>query len=120
MQLCKSVERKQLGNLVLQHKFLRNLFFFTTGPSRQFKINNLEVALKHVSPKKLPFPESKVGLAILALWHLSKNQVAVTTIQVIKNKLTTEEFEKFKSAKEYMPGWMADVVFQSEKENESV
>ena len=47
--------------------------FLTTGQSRQFNIGDLEVTLKHVSRKKIPMPESKDGLAIVALWYLGKN-----------------------------------------------
>jgi hypothetical protein len=86
--------------------------FLTTGPSKRFNIGNLEVTLKHVSRKKIPFPESKVGLAILALWYLGKKLVTHQTIEKIKKKLTPTEFEKFQSSREYMPAWMSNVVLQ--------
>ncbi len=86
--------------------------FLTTGPSRQFNIGSLEVTLKHVSRKKIPFPESKVGLAILALWYLGKKLVTPQTIGKIEKQLTPTEFKKFKSSREYMPAWMSNAVSQ--------
>lgn len=90
--------------------------FYTTGQSRQFKLGNLEITLKHVSPRKLVFPESKVGLAILALWYLGKAHVTAQSIAMIKRKLTQEEFKKFNASIEYMPGWMINAVIQYKKE----
>lgn len=93
--------------------------FLTTGQSRRFKIGALEVNLKHVSKKKIPFPESKVGLAILALWYLGKEQVTFQVIEKIKMKLTPQEFEKFKSSREKMPVWMGTAVLLHEGIKES-
>lgn len=84
--------------------------FLTTGQSRRFKIGSLEVTLRRVSRKKIPFTESKVGLAILAMWYLGKNSVTTQTIEQIERKLSVNEFKKFTSSREYMPAWMSDVV----------
>lgn len=94
--------------------------FLTTGQSRRFSIGNLEVTLKHVSRKKIPFPESKVGLAILALWYLGKKLATPQTIEKIERKLTATEFEKFQSSREYMPAWMSNAVLQYTKETKRV
>lgn len=86
--------------------------FLTTGQSRRFNMGSLEITLKHVSRKKIPFPESKVGLAILALWYLGKKQISPQSIEQIEKKLSSNEFEKFLSSREYMPAWMSNVVLQ--------
>jgi len=86
--------------------------FLTTGRSRRFKIGSLEVTLKHVSKKKIPLPESKVGLAIVALWYLGKQQVTSQTIRKIEKKLTLQEFKKFKSSREHMPAWMSNMILR--------
>lgn len=93
--------------------------FLTTGPSRCFKVGNLEVNLKHVSRKKIPLAESKVGLAILALWYLGKQQVTTQTIGIIEKKLSVVEFNEFKAAKEQMPAWMSNIVREYEKQQET-
>ncbi len=94
--------------------------FLTTGRSRRFKIGSLEVTLKHVSKKKIPMPESKVGLAIVALWYLGEQQMTVQTISNIKKKLTPQEFEKFKSSREQMPAWMGNRVLEYENIKETM
>lgn len=86
--------------------------FLTTGQSRSFQMGSLEVTLKHVSRKKIPFPESNVGLAILALWYLGKKLATTQIIKKIESKLTAQEFEKFTSSRKQMPAWMSDVVLQ--------
>jgi len=92
--------------------------FLTTGQSRRFKIGGLEVTLRHVSKKKIPFNESKVGLAILALWYLGKKSVTTQTIEKIEQKLSTDEFKKFISARVSMPAWMSDIVLRYENQKE--
>ena len=94
--------------------------FLTTGQSRRFNIGGLEVILKHVSRKKIPLPESKAGLAILALWYVGKEQVTNQTIEQIQKKLTRPEFEKFISSKEHMPAWMSNTVLQYSNIKETV
>lgn len=93
--------------------------FLTTGRSRKFHIGSLEVTLKHVSRKKIPLPESKAGLAILALWYLGKNQVTPKVIRKIEKRLTHHEFKKFISSTEYMPGWMSNVVLKCKNMKET-
>lgn len=89
--------------------------FYTTGPSREFMLGNLEIHLKHISPRKLVLTESKAGLAILALWYLGKKQVTAQSIEVIKEKLNEKEFEKFTSSVEYMPHWMIEAISAHQK-----
>lgn len=90
--------------------------FLTTGQSRRFKIGGLEMHLKHTSKKKIPFPGTKVGLAIVALWYLGKEQVTTQSIEKIKSRLTECEFEKLKASRDKMPLWMANKVLQYVKE----
>jgi len=85
--------------------------FYTSGPSRRFRIGELTVVLKHVSPKKMVHAGSKVGLAITALWYLGKNQVTPTVIEAINKKLLTDEVEILKAELHSMPSWMADIFY---------
>jgi len=89
--------------------------FYTTGQSRELKLGNLKIAFKHISPRKLALAESRVGLAILALWYLGKKQVTPQSIEAIEKKLSEEKFEKFKSSTKYMPYWMIEIISQYEK-----
>jgi hypothetical protein len=90
--------------------------FYTSGPTKQFKLGKLNVFLKHVSPKKMVFPGTKVGLAITALWHLGKENVNSATIESIRKKMLPSEFEDLKMATPSMPAWMADNFYRYESE----
>ena len=46
--------------------------YCTTGSSKHFKLGQLPITLKHVSPKKLVAPGTNIGLAISALWYPRK------------------------------------------------
>lgn len=86
--------------------------FLTTGRSRQLMLGNRVVTLRHVSKKKIPLPETKIGLAIVALWYLGKSLVNANTIEKIKIHFSNAEFEKFMNSREYMPTWMSNIVLQ--------
>lgn len=91
--------------------------YYTNGPSKQFKLGKLTVRFKHVSPKKLVRPGSKVGLAVTALWYLGKRNVNSKIIEAIKKKLLPSEFEELKVAIPSMPAWMADKFHRYESES---
>lgn len=94
--------------------------FFTTGTTRRFNIGTLEINLKHICRKKLPFPESKIGLAIFTLWYIGRPQVTFDTIKKIKHKLTSQEYGQLIQLKEYMPAWMSNILSKYEKERSHV
>jgi hypothetical protein len=115
IQISGAEAARQLG---LSTQVPAQPIFLTTGQSRRFKLGNLEVTLKHVSRKKIPYPESKVGLAILALWYLGKKLTTAEVINKIESKLTPNEFEKFLVSREFMPAWMGNVVLEYKNKKE--
>lgn len=84
--------------------------YLTSGRSRKILINNQEVKLRHVSPKKLILAGTQAGIAITALWYLGKEEVTIKTIEIIKKRINPEEFENLLSKKVCMPAWMASVI----------
>jgi len=109
IQINGAEAARQLG---LSTQVSAKPLFLTTGQSRRFNLGGLEVTLKHVSRKKIPMPESKAGLAILALWYIGKNLISHEVIKKIEKKLSPQEFKKFTSSTEYMPAWMSNAVLQ--------
>lgn len=91
--------------------------YYTSGPSRQFKVGKLTFKLKHVSPKKLVFAGTKVGLAISALWFLGKEHLNAKTIETIQNHLNSSEKESLKLSTSSMPGWMSKAFYEYERNN---
>jgi hypothetical protein len=55
-------------------------------------------------------------LAICALWYLGKERVSPGTIKAIREKLTPEAFEEFRTERQAMPAWMADALHRYEQE----
>ena len=88
--------------------------YLTSGRSRKIMINNQEIKLKHVSPKKLILAGSQAGIAITA-WYLGKEEVTINTIETIKKRITIEEFHKLLNTKKLMPARMAYVAYKYEQ-----
>lgn len=86
--------------------------FYTSGPSRRFRLGATVVSLKHVSPRKLALAGRPAGLALTALWYLGKEKVKMETIKQIHSKLGREEFEALCGEVSAMPGWMHDAILE--------
>lgn len=89
--------------------------FHTSGPNRRFRVGNLEITLKHASPRKLALAGQPAGLALAAFWYLGKRGLTSNVIESIRKKLSLSEFESLKSAASSMPAWMADALFRHER-----
>lgn len=89
--------------------------FYTSGPSRCFRVGNLEIRLRHTSPRKLALAGQPAGLALAALWYLGKGGLTESVIESIRKKLSSSEFEMLKSAAPSMPAWMADALIRHER-----
>ncbi|MNH91926.1 hypothetical protein D3C87_1500470 [compost metagenome] len=78
--------------------------FYTSGASRKVKIGGALIQLLHVPPEKLQHSDTKVGLALCALFYLGKKSLNAKVISSIKAKLTPSELKKLADSK--IPGWM--------------
>ncbi|MBS0357723.1 MAG: hypothetical protein JSS53_00415 [Proteobacteria bacterium] len=96
------------------------LIFYTSGNTRTLKIINLTVKLKHVSPSRLVAPGTIPGLVISALYYLGRENVTIMTVEMIKQRISSEEFNATINLIERMPTWMSDIFYryQQEKINE--
>jgi hypothetical protein len=89
--------------------------FYTSGPTRRFRMGATQVTLKHVSPRKLALAGRRAGTALTALWYLGKHEVTESVIEQVRQKLSPEEFAELKRAVPLMPAWMADVIHRHER-----
>ena len=92
--------------------------FMTTGPSRRFKLGNLECSLKHTSARKLALAGRPAGLALSAMWYLGKGQVTPEVVKRIQSRLEPAEFEALQRAP--LPAWMSEAIRTAEEEAERV
>ncbi len=91
--------------------------YWTTGQNRRFQMGEQEIILKHVPARKLACAGSLAGLAISALWYIGKEAVTITTLQILKQQMPTEEYQKFKSAIRHMPIWLVNLLQKFEGNN---
>lgn len=83
--------------------------YYTNGPSRELRVGMLKVRLMHTtSHRRLQHAGKKTGLALSALWYLGKEQVNSSTIQRIREGLSSDEFETLRMMS--MPGWMTKAI----------
>lgn len=94
--------------------------FLTNGPSKKYRLGNLEVIMKHVAPRKVALAERPAGEALSALWYLGKNQVNAETFEVIESKLPDSEFAVLVENRNIMPGWMREALNVYTKEHQVV
>lgn len=85
--------------------------FYTSGTSRQVKIGQMVVCLRHVSPEKLQHAGTRVGLALSALFYLGRKGVDGTVVASLKAKLTEAEFKQLAACR--MPAWMQTAIRQA-------
>lgn len=88
--------------------------FNTTGPSKRIRFGQMEIRLQHASPRKLMLAGRPAGLALAAMWYLGKGEVSTRTIEKIRSKLPSGEFDALRAATSAMPAWMSDVFFRYE------
>jgi hypothetical protein len=89
--------------------------FLTSGNSRRIKIGNREVFLKHANPRKFIGANVPVTLVLNALWYLGKENVNISTIKSIREKLNASDYNTLINHTAQMPGWMVNKFFQFQK-----
>ena len=87
------------------------LIFYTSGYTREVKIGNQSVLLKHVNPSKLISPGTTAGIVISALLYLGSSNVTEKTLEKVKDRLTEEEFGSVLAEIKHMPAWMANIFY---------
>ena len=83
--------------------------FLTSGPCRRLKLGNREVELKHGNRWQMLLGKRPAGKAIRALIWLGPEQ-APKVLQVLRNKLPSQEWEAMRQARAGLPSWMAKAV----------
>ena len=104
---------RQLG---LTTQVPMRLVLYTSGNTREVKVKNQSILLKHVSPSKLIAPNTIAGTVISALMYLGQKHVTQGTLQKIRVQLVPEDFETILKQIEYMPAWLANIFYHFQKE----
>ncbi len=89
--------------------------YYTSGSTREIKIGNAVVRLRHASRQRLQQAGTKVGTALTALLYLGKEGLTEQAKNKIASSLSAEEFNKLMACK--MPEWMRSALVAYVKEH---
>ena len=84
--------------------------YLTDGRSRQVRIGNFVVVVKHVSPKELPLGNRTSAMVLQALRHLGRDAVDSTVVSRIRSALSPRNRSQLLRDARYTTDWIADVV----------
>ncbi|MBI1916901.1 MAG: hypothetical protein HYS12_19510 [Planctomycetes bacterium] len=84
--------------------------YLTDGRSRQVRIGNFVVVIKHVAPKELPVGNRTSATVLQALRHLGKDAVDATVVRRIRKALSSREWSQLLRDARYTTDWIAEVV----------
>ncbi|WP_240788794.1 DUF6088 family protein [Pseudomonas putida] len=85
--------------------------YYTSGPTREIRMGNAVVRLRHASRQRLQHAGTKVGLVLTALFYLGKQGLTNLTISKIANSLSDEELRTLMACT--MPKWMRSALADS-------
>lgn len=78
--------------------------FYTSGSTREIKIGNAVVRLRHASKNRLQHAGTMVGVALTALHYIGKEGLSAKVASKIASALSSEDLMKLQACK--MPEWM--------------
>lgn len=87
--------------------------FYTSGPTREIKIGNAVVRLRHASRQRLQYAGTQVGVALTALLYLGKEGLTEDVLSSVFNSLNAVELNKLMACT--MPRWMQSALACSAK-----
>lgn len=90
--------------------------YYTSGSTREIKVGNAVVRLKHVSSNRLQHAGTKVGMVLIALHYIGKQGLSAQVVSKITSALSSEELDKLRACK--MPEWMRSALSLAAKETE--
>lgn len=82
--------------------------YYTSGSTREIRIGNARVRLRHSSWRRLQEAGTQVGVALTALFYLGQDGVTEQVTSKILRSLSAEEFSRLMACK--MPKWMRKVL----------
>ena len=84
--------------------------YLTDGRSRQVRVGNFVVVVKHVAPKELPVGNRTSATVLQALRHLGKDAVDSTVVSQIRKALSPRNRSQLLQDARYTTDWIAETV----------
>lgn len=86
------------------------IVYLTNGHSRNIKIGNWVIRLKHASPKILAGAGQIAGHVMQALRYIGKNSINDQIINKISRSLSSKDKKQLKLLVPYAPGWAYNIL----------
>jgi len=84
--------------------------YLTDGRSRQVRVGNFVVVVKHVAPKELPVRNRTSATVLQALRHLGRDAVDARVVSRIRKTLSPRDRSQLLQDARYTTDWIADAV----------
>ncbi|MFF6745414.1 DUF6088 family protein [Pseudomonas aeruginosa] len=82
--------------------------FYTSGATRDIKVGNAVVRLRHASSDRLQHAGTRVGMVLSALHYLGKEGVSTQVVSKITNAMNGDELLKLRACS--MSAWMRSAL----------
>lgn len=82
--------------------------YYTSGSTREIRIGNAVVRLRHASRQRLQYAGTQVGVALTALLYIGKEGLTEDVLSKVVNSLSAEELNKLVACK--IPKWMLSAL----------
>ena len=84
--------------------------YLTDGPSRRVHVGKLVVRLKHAGRVDMLLPDSRAGMAIVALRHLGRKAASTSVLQRLAATLDGADKKQLSRVRRRLPGWLGSAV----------
>lgn len=88
--------------------------YSTNGKTREFRVGEVVVKLRHASNRQLALAGTPAGTALAALRYLGKQAVSERTIEQVRARIGDEQFEAMRQETGAIPSWLSDVIWQAQ------
>ena len=86
--------------------------YLTDGPARKVHVGRLQVALRHAGRVDMLLPDTKAGLAIVALKYLGRDGASPEVLDQLAVTLNDADKARLLKVRRKIPGWLGAVVEQ--------
>jgi len=86
--------------------------YLTDGPARTVRLGRLQVALRHAGRVDMLLPDTKAGLAIVALRFLGRKGVSPVVLERLSSTLDDADKARLLGVRRKLPGWLGAAVDQ--------
>jgi hypothetical protein len=83
--------------------------FLSSGPSRKLHLGKRIIDVRHAPRWQLSLGSSRAGMAVRAMAWLGKEHLG-EVLAKLRQKLSSEDWEKLAAARASLPSWMAKAV----------